>query len=247
VIVFWTKNPAPLLPCLDELDHLGLRYYFQFTLNDYPRLIEPGMPDLAERLDTFARLAARVGKERVIWRYDPVLLTAGTDWRYHRERFAALVDRLAPSTGRVIVSIADHYRGAAQRLAGLAAQGYPVLELARFDLEYPRLFGEMAERAVKAGLEIYSCAEPVDLQPLGIRPGKCIDADYLRRVFGITVAAKKDRSQRPECGCVASQDIGAYDSCVHDCVYCYATRNQRTARRNFQNHRPEATSLRGER
>jgi DNA repair photolyase len=245
VIVFWTKNPAPLLPYLDEIDSLGLRYYFQFTLNDYPRIIEPGVPELERRVATFEQLAARIGEDRVIWRYDPLLFTAKTDWRYHRRRFASLLDRLAFSTRRVIISIADHYRCAEHRLARLADKGYPGLDQAQLELEYPRLFGEMAERAGQAGLEIFSCAEPVDLRPFGIRPGKCIDDEYLRRTFGITVTAKKDQAQRPECGCVASRDIGSYNSCLHDCVYCYATRNQQTARRNYQLHRPETPDLLG--
>ena len=82
LIVFWSKNPKPLLERLDEVEALGFRqYYFQFTLNDYVREeLEPNVPPVAERINTFKRLADRIGKERVIWRFDPLMLgsAAGT-------------------------------------------------------------------------------------------------------------------------------------------------------------------------
>jgi hypothetical protein len=245
VIVFWTKNPAPLLPYLNEIDQMGLRYYFHFTLNDYPRILEPGIPELEERIGTLQRLAERIGKGRVIWRYDPVLLTRQTDFDYHRCRFAELCARLGPYTDRVVVSIADDYSRARRRLDKLARQGYAPLKNIQLSPEFGRLFTVMAEQATGAGLAIYSCAEPVDLRPFGIQAGKCIDKDYIQRVFGITVTAKKDQAQRRECGCVASQDIGAYGSCVHDCVYCYATRDSQIARQNYAAHQTDSPSLLG--
>ncbi len=64
-VVFWTKNPRPMLPHLAELDRRGIGYYFQFTLNDYDaEELEPGVPPLAERIEIFAGLSRRVGKEK---------------------------------------------------------------------------------------------------------------------------------------------------------------------------------------
>jgi hypothetical protein len=191
------------------------------------------------------RLAERVGKDRIIWRYDPVLLTRQTDFDYHRRRFTELCARLGPYTGRVMVSIADDYPSAWRRLDKLAPQGYAALKNIQLSPEVGRLFTVMAEQATGAGLAIYSCAEPVNLRPFGIQAGKCIDNDYIQRVFGITVTAKKDQAQRRECGCVVSRDIGYYDSCAHGCVYCYATRNPQTARRNYTAHRTDSPSLLG--
>jgi hypothetical protein len=245
VLVFWTKNPAPLLPYLAELDRMGWRYYFHFTLNGYPRALEPGLPELTERFETWRRLAGMIGKDRIIWRYDPVLLTRTTDFNYHRRRFAELCAKLGPDTGRVVVSIADDYPAARRRLAGLSDQGYELLDQPQLSPEFGRLFTDLADLAGGAGLEIFSCAEPIDLRSFGIRPGKCIDADYIRKIFGVMVPTKKDPAQRAECGCVVSKDIGCYDSCLHDCVYCYATRNSQTARRNYQAHRADASALLG--
>ena len=75
VVVFWTKNPKPLIPLLYELDERGIRYYFQFTLNDYEKEgFEPNVPSVAQRIETFKELSKLIGKERVIWRFDPFTL-----------------------------------------------------------------------------------------------------------------------------------------------------------------------------
>ncbi|HEY8464190.1 MAG TPA: DUF1848 domain-containing protein [Bacillota bacterium] len=243
VLVFWTKNPAPLLPYLPELDRMGYRYYFQFTLNGYPRLLEPGLPDVGDLIRTFRQLAEQIGPERVIWRYDPILFTERTDFRYHRKRFAELLKMLSPNTRRVVISIADDYKDSLQRLSLLEHQGFARLEQPQSTPEFGDFFIELAELANNAGLEIYSCAEIYNLQPFNIRPGKCIDDEYIHRVFGIKVTASKDRSQRLECGCVTSKDIGAYNSCIHDCIYCYATHNRKTAHQNYSSYQANSPSL----
>jgi hypothetical protein len=89
------------------------------------------------------------------------------------------------------------------------------------------------------------CAEQIDLRPYGVRPGKCVDDEYIRRVFGLDVTHEKDPSQRPACGCVVSRDIGTYDSCLFSCAYCYATSNLARARANHAQHHPDSPSLIG--
>ena len=244
-MVFWTKNPAPLLPYLPEINRMGYRYYFQFTLNGYPKPLEPGLPETGQLVRTFKQLSDEIGPEKVIWRYDPILFSGRTDFSYHRRRFAELLELLGKSTKRVVVSIVDNYKGFLQRLARLENQGFAMLEQPRLSPEFGKFFVELAHRAIDTGLEIYSCAETFDLRQFGIRAGKCIDNDYIRKVFGIDVTARKDKAQRLECGCVESKDIGAYDSCIHDCIYCYATHNRKAVRQNHSSHRPDSPSLIG--
>ena len=75
-VVFWSKNPRPLLPLLHKLDERGIGYYIQYTLNDYVKEgLERGVPPLDERIDTFKRLVDQIGFGRVIWRFDPLMLT----------------------------------------------------------------------------------------------------------------------------------------------------------------------------
>ena len=223
VIVFWSKDPEPMLAHLQELDTRGFRYYFHFTVNGYPSFLEPGVPPLDKTLATFARLSAAVSPERVIWRYDPIVLTSVTDVSYHGRRFREIADALAGKTRRVVISLLDDYRGSSARLRRLAARGIRVeRRVTADDPATADLPAGMARAAHESGMEITSCAEENSLENLGIKPGKCIDDEYIARVFGIHVQARKDPGQRAACGCVVSRDIGVYGTCRHGCVYCYA-------------------------
>jgi len=224
VIVFVTRNAGPLLPYLAELDERGLRYYFQYTLTGYSRQLEANTPSVSDALETLHHLVKHIGPERLIWRYDPILFTTLTPPVYHVEQFARLAESLRGLTRRVTVSIMDDYRWVTARLKKLAKEGITRLEI---DEELGMVMRSLAAITQSHEMEIFSCAEPIDLSPYGIAPGKCIDDVYLRRTFGIDVTRRKDPSQRKACGCVVSKDIGAYNTCRHGCVYCYATRSIR--------------------
>ena len=107
--VFWSKDPQPFLPVLDQLDERGYRYYFQFTVNDYP-VFEPNMRSLKERLTTFQRLSDRLGPARVLWRYDPIILSNITPLGYHLDRIDTLAGHLQGHTERLTISFLDFYR-----------------------------------------------------------------------------------------------------------------------------------------
>jgi hypothetical protein len=242
-IVFWTRYPRPMLPHLAELDRRGYRYYFQVTLLDYPRAIDPAVPPFEVALSAFRDLAGRVGPERVIWRYDPIVFSTLTDATYHRRAFERLAGVLQGLTRRCVVSLADPYRKTARRVRALAAQGVTV------DCAVPEgpgleaLLTSLVRVAGDNGIDVVSCAEEFDLPRYGIRPGKCIDDDLIRRLFGIEVDARKDPAQRAACGCVVSKDIGMYDSCTFGCAYCYATSDVVRARQNHARHDPAGSSL----
>lgn len=246
MIVFWTRNPRPLFPHLEELEERGLDFYFQYTLIGNPRCLDPKSPSLNAAVKTFQELADRIGPERVIWRYDPMVFSSAIPVERHRTQFARLADTLAGRTRRVVVSIMDDYAKTHKRMAELAEQG--VTRYSPQDLpagKFESLMRFLADTAAAHAMEITSCAEVIDLTSFGIRPGKCVDDDYIRRVFGKEVVHKKDPSQREECGCVASRDIGVYDTCLYGCRYCYATRSFETARKNHAKHDPLSPSLVG--
>lgn len=227
VFVFWSKNPRPFLKHLDELDTLGYPYYFLYTLNDYPPELEPGVPPIEERLETFKRLAARIGPQRVIWRYDPIILSRCIDSAHHRRAFALIARTLRGSTKRVIVSCLDFYRKTERRIAQLEKdKGDSFCRNMRSAPDFADMIRGLAEIARGEGMAIQSCAEGTFLNEMGIPPGGCIDADLIREVFGIEVARRKDPGQRPDCLCVISRDIGAPDTCGHGCVYCYSNNQQ---------------------
>ena len=213
-IVFWTKNPAPLLPYLDEI---GARFpfYFQFTLNAYERDAEPNVPPLDERMGTLRALAGKIGRERLVWRYDPVLLSPKYDEAWHIETFGRLAREIAPYAGRCVFSFLDFYPKIAK---GLRAIDGRVCKEAEMDA-LAKAFGEAAR---ENGLPIAACAEAGDYSAYGVERGRCVDPELIGRLTGRDIRAAKDKNQRPECGCAESVDVGAYNTCRHGCRYCYA-------------------------
>jgi hypothetical protein len=242
-IVFWTRNPRPLIPYLDELDSRGYRYYFQFTILGYPREIDPKTPAAATAVEAFRELAGRLGPKRVIWRYDPIVFTGTTPPAFHLENFRRLAESLRGHTRRVVVSIVDMYRKIEKRMKTLDGTPAAVCHCDAEDLS--PLMCRLAEMARESGMEIVSCAEEIDLQPFGILPGKCVDDQVIAEAFGIEVPSTKDPTQREACGCVTSRDVGMYESCLSGCLYCYATKSFKQARANYDSHDPESPSLLG--
>ncbi len=251
VIVFWTRSPRPLFPYLQELDERGYRYIFQFTLLNNPRLIDPYSPEIARSLDTFRWLADRIGPDRLVWRYDPIVLSEITSPDFHRENYTHLCQELHGYVHRSVISFLDIYAGARKRLAEIEHKGARLVDFHDANLppssSVPQTIGkltaELAKIASDHQIEIQSCAEVIDLGVFGVRAGKCIDDEHMLKVFGLDVSHTKDPGQRTACGCVKSKDIGMYDSCLFGCRYCYATRSFERAWENYRRHNPEAPSL----
>jgi hypothetical protein len=241
-VVFWSRNPRPLLPYLAELDERGMRYYFHYTLMDNPREVDAHGPSLRVSLRTFRQLAQHVGPQRVIWRYDPILLSETTSPEFHLRRFAAIAAQLEGLTRRCVISLVDDYRKTRTRMAALCATpGFRIDSYRPY--RHEPMLREMLAVASARGMQVSSCAEEQGFTHLGISHGRCIDAGYIRDTFDVAVTQAKDRSQRLACGCVASRDIGAYDSCILGCRYCYATSSSARALANYRRHDVDAPAL----
>jgi hypothetical protein len=217
--VFWTRYPGDILANADELTRRGFPFYVMVTITGYPPELEPDMIHTEKALNAMKELSRKIGPDRVIWRYDPVLLTSITDEDFHRRNFDVLAQSLTDSVRRVIISIYDEYRGSKQRLEGREKAG----ELRMLDAgtQLADLFTSFAKSAGAAGMEIQSCAEKEDFSPFGIKPGACIDAHLIKKLWNLE-SAGKDKNQRPHCLCCKSVDIGCYGTCAAHCVYCYA-------------------------
>jgi hypothetical protein len=225
VIVFWSKHAAPLLPHLDLVERHGLAPFFQLTLNDYEaERFEPGLPPLDERVHTFRALAARYGRERVVWRFDPLLVSRTTPPEELLRRLVALGERLHPFAAQLVVSFADidAYARVARRCAAARAgiREFTPLEMDAFA-------AGLAPHLARWGLTAATCSEAADLSRHGIRHGACIDAQAFLSLGLLThdearSVAAKDKGQRRACGCTLSRDIGEYRTCTTGCVYCYA-------------------------
>ncbi len=233
-IVFWSKNPAPMLEKLARLE--GYAYYFQFTLNAYGKDMEEHLPPLDERIDTFRRLSERLGRDRVIWRYDPVIVNSHYPIAWHEERFGYIADRLLGYTQKTTISFIDLY----PKIAG-AIRGKDIHKLSHDQKE--ALAGSLAQIAHAHKLTIDTCAEDIDLAAFGIQHARCIDDRLISRLLGIRLDIGKDKNQRPACGCAQSIDIGLYNTCQNGCAYCYANHSQTTRRRNLQAYDPDAPLL----
>ncbi len=233
--VFWTKNPAPMLPWLDELS--SWPYYFQFTLTPYGRDIEAGLPDKFDALiPGFLRLSEAIGPERVLWRYDPILFDGRWTVEAHLEQFDRMARLLRGTTDSCTASFLDHYRGISQNLRGLRS---PTAD------EQRQLAAGFARIARANAMRLQTCAEAIDLSDFGVGHARCIDAERMGRIARRPLAVPKDKHQRPECGCAASVDIGAYDTCRNGCRYCYANHRPGALAANLRAYDPTSPLLVG--
>ena len=238
MIVFWTRDPSPLLPHLKDLERGGYHYYFLYTIMDNPLILDPHSPGLARSTRTFRDLADLIGPQKVIWRYDPIVFSRETTPDFHKRKYERIAGELRGYTRRCVISTVSLYRKTSRRLGAASV----ALSSCRVE-EYEDLMAFIAHVARHHGMEVFTCAQANDLVAQGIMHGKCIDDRYIQETFGLQVERRKDPSQRKECGCVVSKDIGMYDSCLFGCTYCYATSSLAKARENHGKHDQESPSL----
>lgn len=244
-IVFWSKNPAPMLVHLDELDNSGFRYYFQFTINDYPEALEPSIPSLDDRISTFLNLSKHVGPLRVIWRYDPIILSNITNVDFHREKFASIARRLQGATHRVMVSIVHFYKKTDRRLSQLEQSGFSFDKEAISSPHIAYLIKDLASIAKQHNMESFTCASERDFTEFGTPPGRCIDGSLLHKLWRLPDNYPRDPYQRKHCRCSVSKDIGINDTCIQGCPYCYSTISNEIAQRRYREHDPNSPALWG--
>lgn len=213
LIVFWTKNPEPMLERIHELGDIPC--YIQFTLTGYGRDIEPGLPDKRHMIDVFRKTAELVGKDRMVWRYDPIFLNDRYREEYHFHAFEEIAKGVCGSAEKVVISFLDQYGKTVRNMRGI-----PVEELD--EERMLKLSGRLAAVAGIYGLKIEACAEKTDLSSAGVTRGSCIDPVMAERIMGVPVRRRKDKNQRMECGCLESVEVGTYDTCLSGCRYCYA-------------------------
>ncbi len=193
VVVFWTKNPAPIIPYLSELDKRGIHYYFQITLNDYEKEgFEPNVPAIEERIETFKQLSSLIGKEKVIWRFDPLIVTPQLTPRMLLSKIWNLGNRLKGYTDKLVFSFVDvkAYRKVQNNLVKESPY------FTREDVNEAELTDaqrlEIVEGLVKLrdvwkqdgwDLHLATCAEKIDLTLFGIEHNCCIDRELMKRLF----------------------------------------------------------------
>lgn len=234
-IVFWTKNPKNFLDKIKYLDEYT--YYFQFTITPYDQDLEPGIPNKDEVIDTFIKLSDMIGKKRVIWRYDPIIITDKMPLSYHKEKFEDLCEKLSPYTQKCIISYVDFYKKAEDDLNKINAKRLELDDLYN-------IFGAIGSIGKRYNLSVETCAEdlPVEeLEELGLKRAHCIDGNLIKELkrekdTSYTKEFAKDKNQREACGCVQSIDLGIFNTCKHFCVYCYANFSRNSIIKNNQKY-----------
>jgi len=239
LIVFWTKNPEPMFKYLDEIDQKGIGYYFQYTLNDYEKdNLEPNLPSLQKRIDNFRTLSDKIGKERIVWRFDPLIQTDLISKDNLLDKVHGVMSQLKGGTEKLVISFCDYYKKVVRKLDDAGVK-YRVFS--EDDINY--VAEHLGEMGKEFGIEVATCAENYDLSPHGIGRNKCIDDDLIRRAFSKDDvlmefigdgAGLKDPGQRKLCGCIVSKDIGEYHTCLHLCKYCYANVSEKAVKNNFE-------------
>lgn len=217
-IVFWTKNPEPMFSKLDELD--AYKYYFQFTLTGFGNDIECNVPHKRKSMiPIFQKLSHKIGREKVIWRYDPIIFTDKYNPAYHVKAFEQIAKELCGYTSKCVISFVDIYRKNQKNMKALNP-----FFLTENDLV---MFGkEIAFIARHYDIKVATCAETIDLSSCGIEHNCCVDRELIEKITGCKIQADKDKNQRKECGCMESVEIGTYNTCKNGCQYCYANYSQ---------------------
>lgn len=248
-IVFWTKNPKPLMKEIHTLENIGYNFYFQFTLNDFPGAFEPTLPSLDSRVKVFQELSKRIGPKRVIWRYDPIIYSSVTPLSSIVNSFQQLASKLEGYTERVVISFVDMYGKTKNKFGKLEKEhGIEFYDLtAEHNQEkLLSLCTTLKDIASSSNLEIFTCAEKIDLDSVGIKHGACIDKGLLEEIFGLNLGLKKDTNQRSECLCVSSEEMGTYNTCKFNCTYCYAVQSEKSVYNTTKNHNWKSPLLIGE-
>ena len=220
------------MPALDGIS--AYPWYFQYTITAYDTDIERGLASKSGiALPAFREIAARFGATQLVWRYDPILFTQKYTPEYHIRAFARLCKLLSGSTKRCVISFVQSYKSIA---TSMQSAGIIIPE----QDERLRLVEALAKIAAEYGVELCACCEAPEIHALGVKPTACIDAGLL----GIG-DAPRDKNQRTGCNCAASVDIGAYNSCMNGCVYCYANHGEARVRRNYETHDAAGETLLG--
>lgn len=273
-IVFWSKNPRPLLPYLHILKERNIKCYVQYTLNNYEKEKLEKIPSLDMRIETFKLLVEELGKSAVIWRFDPMILTDDISIDDLLLKVQSIGDELKDYTEKLVFSYADISMYRKVKL-NLEVNGIPYHE---WEIDQMEEFADKLSAMNRArgwNLQLATCGEKIDIYKYGILHNRCIDGDLITRLawddkelmnfmkvkiekvpiptlFGDSILPenaihlpnnhyfisthKKDSGQRQFCECMASKDIGEYNTCPHLCEYCYANTTKQLALQNWERH-----------
>ncbi len=237
VLSFCSKNPAPMLKDLDELK--DYRQFWHVTITPYGKDIEPHVPTKEKVMDTFCALSEKVGIDRVCWRYDPIFISDKYSVDFHLEAFEQMAERLKDHTNQCVVSFIDLYEKTRRNFAG-------VTSVPKADQE--RIIDTFDKIAERCGMQIHLCLESASLVRANVDAAGCFSQAVIEDAIHSRLNVPKSKvstNTREGCSCLLGADIGAYNTCGHGCLYCYANYDNDIVRSNMAQHDPHSPLLIG--
>ena len=234
VMMFCSKDPAPLLPHLDALS--PFRTYWHVTITPYGKDVEPYVPPVPAVLETFRQLSRAVGTKAVAWRYDPIFLTERYDRAFHIRAFSRMAEALAGYTHSCVISFIDLYEK--------VQRNYPEARTVSME-DQKNLVSSFVEIGREYGLTVKPCGESASLSALGADCSGCMTVEIFEQALGQNLAPPPNPNNRKECACYLTADIGAYNTCGHLCRYCYANADKEIVLQNMKRHDPKSPFLTG--
>jgi len=238
--IFWSNNFIPFCGKLKIIEQRGYKFYFNYTINNYPSIFEPNLPETEALINNLKNLSDKYSPKSINWRYDPIIITNNTNFDYHLKNFNELLKKLSGYIERCYFSYVFLYDKVKKRFNELILKNN--INLSEINNEQKINFAnKLADMAESYNVKMYSCCGDY-LAQNKIKKASCIDSNILSDLFN-DKNVYKSKPTRKECGCSESIDIGRYDSCLHNCVYCYANSNLPLIKKNYKLHNPESLFL----
>ncbi len=234
-IEFCSKNYEPILSVITKITD-RFNTYFNYTITPYGKDIEPGVPSVDESINTLRKLSAIVGKKRVAWRYDPVLLTEKYTPDTHIRTFEYMTKELAPYVDRCVFNFVEMHNKLKINMPEL---------ISLTDDDKKMIAAGCGEIAARYGMRIQACSLNGDYSDYGVISSGCMTLQILGDANGIDFKNLKHKGARAGCQAIENRDIGAYDTCLSGCKYCYATKHPEKSLENYKNHAPQSPLLVG--
>ena len=235
-VVFCSKDYTSILPRLNEITE-KFNVYCYYTITGYGKDVEPGVPSIRDSIKTLIRLSQKVGKKKVAWRYDPILLTEKYTIHRHIETFRAMAEVLAPHIDRCVFSFVEMYKKLQYNMPEI---------IPMTDWDKDAIAHEIGDIAAKYGLTLQTCGTNGDYTKYGIHSSGCMTLEILGHANGLAFKNLKHSGSREGCHCIETRDIGAYDTCLNGCKYCYANTNPQKAFENYKLHDPNSPMILGQ-
>ena len=233
-LCFCTKNPKPMLKDLDKLNDFN-QFWF-VTITPYGRDIERNVPSFKRVMRSFKELSETLGVNKVSWRYDPIFITEKYSLDFHIDRFEEMVSKLHTFTDDCTISFIDLYQK--------VLRNFP--EAREVTRREQLIIGENFSRiANDYDIQMKTCVEGTLLDRFGFDSSGCMTQNVIEKAIGNNLKIPKGKYRIRECDCIFGRDIGAYNTCLHECKYCYANFSTKLVKRNFKLHDPDSPLLIG--